>query len=158
MQIVLPLSRRSCSYFRQGFYSFIELAGNDNGLAARDLSEILEGLDNAIECTADWSDEELNTDRDRRDIRRKTRKFWRLVKKLIVYAPNHYMAVPVKGASRGSGATVTLNRTALGSNGEKPVATKLTNNGAGTLPPVTCPKPPLKGGRRGASRGSRDGV
>ena len=126
-------------------------------LTARELSDILEGLDNAIECMADWSDDELNTARDRRDIRRKTREFWRLVKKLIVYAPNHYMAVSVKGASRGSGATVTLNRTALGSNGEKPVATKLTNNGAGTLPPVTCPKPPLKGGRRGASGGSRDG-
>ena len=61
------------------------------------------------------------------------------------------MAVSVKGASRGSGATVTLNGTELGSNGEKPVATKLTNNGAGTHPPVTCPKPTLKGGRRGAS-------
>ena len=127
-------------------------------LTARELSDILEGLDNAIECMADWSDDELNTARDRRDIRRKTRKFWCLVKKLIVYAPNHYMAVSVKGASRGSGATVTLNGTELGSNGEKPVATKLTNNGAGTLPPVTCPKPPLKGGRRGASGGSRDAV
>ena len=61
-------------------------------LTARELSDILEGLDNAIECMADWSDDELNTARDRRDIRRKTRKFWRLVKKLIVYAPNHYMA------------------------------------------------------------------
>ena len=54
-------------------------------------------------------------------------RFWRLVEKLIVYAPNHYMAVSVKGASRGSGATVTLNGTELGNNGEKPVATKLTN-------------------------------
>jgi len=122
-------------------------------LTARELSDILEGLDNAIECMADWSDDELNTDRDRRDIRRKTRKFWRLVEKLIVYAPNHYVAVSVKVGSRGSGATVTLNRTALGSNGETPVAIKLTNNGAGTHPPVTCPKPPLKGGRRGASGG-----
>ena len=103
-------------------------------------------------------DDELNTARDRRDIRRKTRKFWRLVEKLIVYAPNHYVAVSVKVGSRGSGATVTLNRTALGSNGETPVAIKLTNNGAGTHPPVTCPKPPLKGGRRGASGRSRDGV
>jgi hypothetical protein len=127
-------------------------------LTARELSDILEGLDNAIECMADWSDDELNTARDRRDIRRKTRTFWCLVKKLIVYAPNHYMAVSVKGASRGSGATVTLNGTELGSNGEKPVATKLTKNGEGTHPPVTCPKPPLKGGRRGASGGSRDGV
>jgi hypothetical protein len=91
-----------------------------------ELSDIFEGLENAIECMADWRDDELNTARDRRDIRRKTRKFWRLVKKLIVYAPNHYMAVSVKGASRGSGATVTLNGTELGSNGEKPVATKLT--------------------------------
>jgi hypothetical protein len=124
-------------------------------LTDRELSAILEGLDNAIECIADWSEDELDTARDRRDIRRKTRKFWRLVKKLIVYAPNHYMAaVSVKGASRGSGATVTLNRTELGSNGPKPVATKLTNNGAGTNPPVTCATPPLKGGRRGASGGS----
>jgi hypothetical protein len=69
-------------------------------LTARELSDILEGLDNAIECMADWSDDELNTARDRRDIRRKTRKFWRLVKKLIVYAPNHYMAVSVPGPSR----------------------------------------------------------
>ena len=103
-------------------------------LTARELSDILEGLDNAIECMAYWSDDELNTARDRRDIRRKTRTFWCLVKKLIVYAPNHYMAVSVKGASRGSGATVTLNRTDLGSNEEKPVATKLTNNGAGNPP------------------------
>ena len=127
-------------------------------LTARELSDILEGLDNAIECMADWSDDELNTARDRRDIRRKTRKFWRLVKKLIVYAPNHYMAVSVKGASRGSGATVTLDGTELGSNGEKPVTTNLTNNAAGPHPPVTCPQPPLKGGRRGAPGGSRDGV
>ena len=103
------------------------LAAMTIDLTARELSDILEGLDNAIECMADWSDDELNTARDRRDIRRKTRKFWCLVKKLIVYAPNHYMAVSVKGASRGSGATVTLNGTELGSNGEKPVATKLTN-------------------------------
>jgi hypothetical protein len=75
MQIVLPLSRRSCSYFRQGFYSFTELAGNDNDLAARDLSKILEGLDNAIECMADWSDDELNTARDRRGRRRKPLSF-----------------------------------------------------------------------------------
>src|ERR1700730_2878120 len=114
-------------------------------LTARELSDILEGLDNAIECMADWSDDELNTDRDRRDIRRKTRKFGRLVEKLIVYAPNNYIAGSVKVGIRGSGATVTLNRTALGSNGEKPVAIKLTNNGAGTPPPVPCPKPPLKG-------------
>lgn len=80
-------------------------------LAARELSDILEGLDNAIECMADWSDDELNTARDRRGRRRKTLKFWRLVNKLIVYAPNHYMAVSVKGASRGSGATVTLDGT-----------------------------------------------
>ena len=99
-------------------------------LTARELSDILEGLDNPIECMGDWSDDELNTARDRRDIRRKTRKVWRLVKKLIVYAPNHYMAVSVKGASRGSGATVTLDGTELGSNGKKPVATKLANNGA----------------------------
>jgi hypothetical protein len=75
-----------------------------------------------------------------------------------VYAPNHHMAVSVKGASRGSGATVTLDGTELGSNGEKPVTTKLTNNAAGTHPPVICPQPPLKGGRRGAPGGSRDGV
>jgi hypothetical protein len=118
-------------------------------LTARGLSDVR----NNVECMADWSDDELNTARDRRDIRRKTRKFWRLVKKLIIYAPNHYMAVSVKGASRGSGATVTLNGTELRSNRAKPVATKLTNNGAGTHPP-----PPLKGGRRGASGGSRDGV
>ena len=127
-------------------------------LTASVLSDILEGLDNAIECMADWSDDELNTARHRPDIRQKTRKFWRLVKKLIVYAPNHYRAVSLKGVSRGSGATVTLNGTELGNNGEKPVATKLTNNGAAIHPPVTCPKPPLKGGRRGASGGSRDGV
>ena len=126
-------------------------------LTDRELSDVLEGLDNAIECTADWSQDELNTARDRRDIRRKTRKFWRLVKKLVVYAPNHYMAVSVEGASRGSGATVTLNVTELNSNGAKPVAAKLTNNSAGAHPPATCPTPPLKGGRRGASGGSRDG-
>jgi hypothetical protein len=51
-------------------------------LTASVLSDILEGLDNAIECMADWSDDELNTARDRPDIRQKTRKFWRLVKKL----------------------------------------------------------------------------
>jgi hypothetical protein len=89
-------------------------------LAARELSDILEGLDNAKECMADWSDDELNTARDRRGRRRKTLKFWHLVNKLIVYAPNHYIAVSVKGASRGSGATVTLEGTELGSNGEKP--------------------------------------
>ena len=89
-------------------------------LTARELPDNLEGLDNAIEYMADWSDDELNTARDRRDIRRKTRTFWCLVKKLIVYAPNHYMAVSVKGASRVSGATVTLTGTELGSNGEKP--------------------------------------
>jgi hypothetical protein len=127
-------------------------------ITASVLLDILEGLDNAIECMADWSDDELNTARDRPDIRQKTCKFWRLVKKLIVYAPNHHRAVSVKGASRGSGATVTLNGMELGSNGEKPVAAELTNNGAGTHPPVTCPKPPLKGGRRRASGGSRDGV
>ena len=127
-------------------------------LTARELSDILEGLDNAIECMADWSDDERNTDRDRRDIRRKARKYWCLVKKLIVYAPNHYMAVSVKGASRGSGATVTLDGPELRRNGQNSVATRLTNNGAEILPPVTCPKPPLKGGRRGASGGSRDGV
>jgi hypothetical protein len=127
-------------------------------LTARELSDILEALDNAIECMAGWSDDGLNTARDRRNIRRKTLKFWCLVKKLIVYEPHHYMAVSVKGASRGSGATVTLNGTELGSNGAKPVATKLTNIGAGIRPPVTCPKPPLKGGRRGASGGSRDEV
>jgi hypothetical protein len=44
-------------------------------LTARELSDILEGLDNAIECMADWSDDELNTARDRRDIRRKTASF-----------------------------------------------------------------------------------
>jgi hypothetical protein len=127
-------------------------------LTARELSDILEGLDNAIECMADWSDDELNTARDRREIHRKTRKFWCLVKKLIVYAPNHYMAASVKGASRGSGATVSLDGPELRRNGQNPVATWLTNNGAETLPPVTCPKPPLKGGRRGASGGSRDAV
>jgi hypothetical protein len=127
-------------------------------LTARELSDILEALDNAIECMAGWSDDGLNTARDRPNIRRKTLKFWCLVKKLIVYEPHHYMAVSVKGASRGSGATVTLNGTELGSNGAKPVATKLTNIGAGIRPPVTCPKPPLKGGRRGASGGSRDEV
>ena len=41
-------------------------------LTARVLSDILEGLDNANEWMADWSDDELNTARDRRDIRRKT--------------------------------------------------------------------------------------
>jgi hypothetical protein len=56
----------------------------------------------------EWSDDELNTARDRRDICQKTRKFCCLIKKLVVYAPNHYMAVSAKGASRGSGATVTL--------------------------------------------------
>ena len=127
-------------------------------LTASVLSDILEGLDNAIECMADWSDDELNTARHRPDIRQKTRKFWRLVKKLIVYAPNHYMAVSVKGASRGSGAPVTLDGTELVRNGEKPVTTKLTNNAAGPHPPVTCPQPPLKGGRRGASGGSHDRV
>jgi hypothetical protein len=101
------------------------LAAMTIDLAAREPSDILEGLDNAIECMVDWSDDELNTARDRGDIRRKTRKIWRLVKKLIVYAPNHYMAVSVKGASRGSGATATLNGTELGNNGGKPVATKL---------------------------------
>jgi hypothetical protein len=124
-------------------------------LAARELSNILKGLDSAIECMADWSDDALNTARDRRDMRRKTLKFWCLVNKLTVYAPNHYMTVSVKGASRGSGATVTLDGTELASNGEKPVTTKLTNNAAGTHPP--CPQPPLKGGRCGASGGSRDG-
>ena len=89
------------------------------------LSDILEGLDNAIECMADWSNDELNTARDRPDIRQKTRKFWRLVKKLIVYAPNHYRAVSVKGASRGSGVTVTLNGTELGNNGERGDQTSL---------------------------------
>jgi hypothetical protein len=78
-------------------------------LTARELSDILEGLDNAIECMVDWSDDELNPVRDRREIHRKTRKFWCLVKRLVVYAPNHYTAVSVKGASRGFGATVTLN-------------------------------------------------
>src|ERR1700675_4728050 len=104
-------------------------------LTARELSDILEG---AIECMADWSDDELNTACDRRDIRRNTRKFWCLVKKLIVYAPNHYMAVSVKGASRGSGATVTLDGPELRRNGQNPVATRLTKNGAESLPPVTC--------------------
>jgi len=103
-------------------------------LTAKELSDILEGLDNAIECMADWSDDELNTARDRRDIRQKTRKFWCLVKKLIVYAPNHYMAVSANGASRGSGATVTLNGTELRSDGEKPVATKLTDKGMANHP------------------------
>jgi hypothetical protein len=92
-------------------------------LTARELSDILEGLDNAIECMADWSDDELNTGRDRRDIHRKTRKFWWLVKKLIVYAPNHYMAVSVKGACRDSGATVTLNGAELRRNGQNPATT-----------------------------------
>jgi hypothetical protein len=127
-------------------------------LTAGELSDILEGLDNAIECMADWSDDELDTPRYHRGMRRQTLKFWCLVNKLIVYAPNHYMAVSVKGASRGSGATVTLDGTELGSKGEKPGTTKLTNNAAGPHPPVTCPQPPLKGGRRGASGGSRDGV
>jgi hypothetical protein len=77
---------------------------------------------------------------------------------LIVYAPNHYMAVLVQGASRGSGATVTLDGSELLRNGQNPVATRPTKNGAETLPPVTCPKPPLKGGRRGASGGSCDAV
>src|ERR1700730_18979072 len=103
-------------------------------LTAKELSDILEGLDNSIECMADWSDDELNTARDRRAIRQKARKFWCLVKKLIVHAPNHYMAVSVKGASRGSGATVTLNGTELRNNGEKLAATKLTNNDVGTHP------------------------
>ena len=127
-------------------------------LTARELSDVLEGLDKAIECMADWSDDELNTARDRREIHRKTRRFWCLVKKLIVYAPNHYMAVSVKGASRGSGATVTLDGPELRRNERNPVATRLTNNSAEILPPVTCPKPPLKGGGRGASGGSRDAV
>jgi hypothetical protein len=99
----------------------------------------------------------LNTARYRRGMRRQTHKFWCSVNKLIVYAPKHYMAVSVKGASRGSGATVTLDGTELVRNGEKPGTTKLTNNAAGPHPPVTCPQPPLKGGRRGASGGSRDG-
>jgi hypothetical protein len=127
-------------------------------LIAGELSDILEGLDNAIECMADWSDDELNTARDRREIHRKTGGFWCLVKKLIVYAPNHYMAVSVKGASRGSGATVTLDGPELRRNERNSVATRLTNNGAEILPPVTCPKPPLKGGGRAASGGSRDAV
>jgi hypothetical protein len=129
-----PLKSRS-RYCGRPSILLRSLAARTIDLTDRELSDILEGLDNAIECMADWSDDEINTARDRRDIRRKTRKFWRPVKKLIVYAPNHYMAVSVKGASRGSGATVTLNGTELGSNGAKPVATKLTNNGAGTHPP-----------------------
>lgn len=126
-------------------------------LAARELSDILEDLDSAIDCMADWSNDALNTALDRRDMRRKTLKFWCPVNKLTVYAPNHYMAVSVKGASRGSGATVTLDGTEPRRNGEKPVTTNLTNNAAGTHPPVACPQPPLKGGRRGALGGSRDG-
>jgi hypothetical protein len=127
-------------------------------LTARELSDILEGLDNAIECMADWSDDKLSTARYRRGMRRNTLKFRCLVNKLNAYAPNHYMAASAKGASRGSGATVTLDGTELGSNGEKPGTTKLTNNATGTHPPVTCPQPPLKGGRRGAPGGSRDGM
>jgi hypothetical protein len=123
-------------------------------LTAKEFSNILKGLDNAIECMSDWSDDALNTDRDRRDMRRRTHKFWC---SLIVYAPKH-KAVSVKGASRGSGATVTLNGTELVRNGEKPGTTKLTNNAAGPHPPVTCPQPPLKGGRRGASGGNHDGA
>jgi hypothetical protein len=125
-------------------------------LAAGELSEILESLDNAIERMSDRSADVLNTARYRRSMRRKTLKFWYLVNKLIVYAPNHYMAVSVKGASRGSGATVTLDGTELGSNGERPGTTKLTNTG-GSHPAETCPQPPLKGGRRGAPGGSRNG-
>jgi hypothetical protein len=125
---------------------------------ARELSDILEALDHAIGCMAVWSDDELNTARDRREIHRKTRRFWCLVKKLIVDAPNHYMAVSVKGASRGSGATATLDGPELRRNGRNTIATRLTNNGAEILAPVTCSKSPLKGGGRGASGGSRDPV
>ena len=134
------------------------LAAMTIDLTARELSDILQGLDDDIERMADWSDDELTTARDRRNMRRKTRKYGCLVKKLIVYEPNHYMEVSAKGASRGSGATVTLNGTELDRNGGKPVATKLTNNGAGTYPPAPCPEPPLEGGRRGVSGGSRDGI
>jgi len=121
-------------------------------LTAREVSDILEGLDNAIEGLGDWSDDKLNPAHTHRGMRRQTLKFWCLVNKLIVYAPNHYMAVSVKGASRGSGATVTLDGPELRRNGQNSVATRLTKNRAD---PVTCPEPPLKGGGRGASGGSR---
>jgi hypothetical protein len=128
-------------------------------LTARELSDILEGLDNAIECMADWSHDELNTAGYRRGMRPKTLKFWCLVNKLIVYTPNHYMAVSVKGASRGSGATVTLDGTELGSNGKKPGTTKLTNNAAGTHPPRDLSSTSLEGrSTQSVGRESRWGV
>jgi hypothetical protein len=90
------------------------------------------------------------------EISRSGRRRWLQVDEMpFSSAPNHYMAVSVKGASRGSGATVTLDGPELRRNGRNPVATRLTNNGAEILPPVTCPKPPLKGGRRGASGGTK---
>ena len=89
-------------------------------LTARELSDILEGLDNDTEGMADWREDELNTARYRRGMRRQTLKFWCLVNKLIVYAPNHYTAVSVKGASRGSGATVALDGTELAAKARNP--------------------------------------
>jgi hypothetical protein len=156
--VILPLSRRSAATSAKPSILLRSLPAMTIDLTARELSDILEGRENAIECMTDWSEDQLNTARDRRGRREKTLKFWCLVNKLIVYAPHHYMAVSVKGASRGSGATVTLDGTELVRNGQKPGTTKLTNNAAGPHPPVTCPQPPLKGGRRGASGGSRDGA
>jgi hypothetical protein len=93
------------------------------------------------------------------EISRSGRRRWLQVDEMpFSSAPNHYMAVSVKGASRGSGATVTLEGPELRRHGQNSVATRLTNNGAEILAPETCPKPPLKGGRRGASGGSWDEV
>ena len=56
-------------------------------LSMSELSDLIEGLDMAIECMADWAQDPLATPADFRQINASSRKFWRLARKLLAQYP-----------------------------------------------------------------------
>src|SRR6202023_2226897 len=66
-----PLSRRSTTISARASILLQNLTAMTIDLTAREVSDILDGLDNTIECMADWREDEFNTARDRRGRRRR---------------------------------------------------------------------------------------
>jgi hypothetical protein len=121
-------------------------------LSMSELSDLIEGLDMAIECMADWAQDPLATPADLRQINASSGKFWRLARKLLAQYPgDHYMRVSVNGSSRPE-APLPSGKAVHGVNGAalKPLA----RFGVEPFPPVTVSTSRV--GRSAAEADGRD--
>lgn len=136
-------------------------------LADGDLELVLDSLDHAIELQETvWLKDSRNTWKERRQIKAQIARIWRLIERLVVYAPGHHMAfcVPqsdqIADGATGSSARLDEYLIKFGIR-EKPKAGRragrerqvlrnvanvvsahefkpLTRNGAANYPPVTA--------------------